>query len=167
MDLADARPGGSGNVEGTAGAPVQVREISTGKISRIAPDPKSGKFHAAVPQGEYDLTAGAQKRQMTLLPGETYSVNLDGNSSVEFTFSSEKSAAGVVTLHAVLTGNGHHTIALRTDNLPVEPALREVDLKLGVPQTIEWQGRPPADAPWIAVAIPDRQMSRRKELTGR
>ena len=95
---------------------------------------------------------------MTVLPGETYSLNFAANSSVEFTLSSEKSAAGVVTLHAVLTGAGRHTIALRTDNLAVEPASREVDLKPGVPQTIEWQGHPSAEAPWIAVAIPDRQI---------
>jgi hypothetical protein len=104
---------------------------------------------------------------MTVLPGEIYSLNLDNNSSVEFTLSSEKSAAGVLILRAVLTGNGHHTIALRTDNLAVEPAPREVDLKSGVPQTVEWQGRPSVDAPWIAVAIPDSQISQRKELTGR
>ena len=158
---------GPAALEGSAKTPVQVRDISTGRISRIATDPKTGRFHSSVPQGEYELTAGALKRQMTVLPGESYSVNFDGDSSVEFSLSSAKSAAGVVTLHAVLTGTGHHTIALRTDNLAIEPAPREVDLKPGVPQAIEWQGHPAAEAPWIAVAIPDHQMLRRKELTGR
>ena len=158
---------GPATLEGGAKTPLQLRDISTGRISRIATDPKTGRFHSSVPQGEYELTAGALKRQMTVLPGESYSLNFDGDSSVEFTVSSEKSADGVVTLRAVLTGAGRHSIALRTDNLAVEPAPREVDLKPGVPQTIEWRGRPSAEAPWIAVAIPDRQMLRRKELTGR
>jgi hypothetical protein len=158
---------GPAALEGSAKTPVQLRDIATGKISRIATDPKTGRFRTAVPQGEYELTAGALKRQMTVLPGESYSVNLDNDTSVELSLSSEKNADGVVTLRAVLTGNGRHKIALRTDNLAIEPASREVDLKLGVLQTIEWQGHPPADAPWIAVAIPDGQMARRKELTGR
>jgi hypothetical protein len=158
---------GPATVEGSASGPLQIRDVSTGSVSRIATDPKTGRFHSSVPQGEYELSAGTLKHQLTVLPGESYSLNLVNDSSVEFTFSSEKSAAGVVTLHAVRTGNGRHTVALRTDNLAVEPTLREVDLKTGVPQTIEWQGHPAADAPWIAVAIPDRQLAGRKELTGR
>ena len=147
-------------LEGSANTPVQLRDLATGRTSKIAP----GRFHAALPQGEYELTAGAIKRSVTLLPGESYSINLD---DIEFSFAGDKNISGVVTLRAVLAGNGHHTIVLRTDNLPLENAAREVDLKLGVPQTIEWQGRPSADAPWIVVAIPDRQISRRRELTSR
>jgi hypothetical protein len=158
---------GPAALEGSARTPVQLRDISTGRISRIAPDAKTGRFHTTVPQGDYELTAGTLKRQMAVLPGETYSLSFEGDSNVEMSLSGKKNAAGLVILRAVLTGNGRHTIGLRTDNLAVESAAREVDLKPGVPQTIEWQGRPAADAPWIAVAIPDREMSRRKELIGR
>jgi hypothetical protein len=147
-------------LDGASKTPMQLRDISTGRISNIA----AGRFHTAVPQGEYELTAGSLKRRIIMLPGQSYSVDFD---DVEFTLAGEKNASGVVTLRAVATGTGHHTITLRTDNLPVEAAVREVDLKTGVPQTIEWQARPSSDAPWVAVAVPDRQISRRKELTGR
>ena len=117
-----------------------------------------------MPQGEYELTAGSLKRRVTLLPGESHSVNFE---DVEVTLSGEKNTSGMVTLRATVPGAGHHSIALRTDNLPVDPAAREVDLKPGAPQTGEWQARPSSDAPWIAVAVPDRQISRGKELSGR
>uniref|UniRef100_Q02CK4 Glycoside hydrolase, family 9 n=1 Tax=Solibacter usitatus (strain Ellin6076) TaxID=234267 RepID=Q02CK4_SOLUE len=151
---------GPAMLEGNSGTPVQLRDISTGRISNIA----AGRLHTAVPQGEYELTAGSLKRRITMLPGQSYPVNFD---DIEFTFSGEKNASGVVTMHAVVTGTGRHTIALRTDNLPVEPAARDVDLEPGVPQAIEWRARPSSEAPWIAVAIPDHQISRRKEATGR
>ncbi len=151
---------GPAMLEGSTKTPVQLRDVATGRISNLAP----GRFHTAVPQGEYELTAGALKRRVVMLPGESYSVNFD---DVEFTLAGEKNASGTVTLRAVLFGSGRHTIALRTDNLPVESAAREIDLKPGAPQTIEWQARPTSDAPWIAVAVPDHQISRRKELTGR
>jgi len=102
-----------------------------------------------------------------LLPGETYAVSFNLDSHLEMSVSGQKDSAGMVTVRATLAGSGRHTIALRSDNLAMEPAAREVNLKAGVPQTIEWQARPAPGAPWIAVVIPDRDMSRRKELTGR
>jgi len=158
---------GPAELEGSARTSVELREISTGKISRIDPDAITGRFHAAVPEGEYEVTAGARKRRMTLLPGETYAVSFNLDNDLEMSVSGQKDAAGMVTVRATLAGTGRHTIALRSDNLEMEPAAREVNLKAGVPQAIEWQARPAPDAPWIAVVIPDRDMSRRKELTGR
>jgi hypothetical protein len=153
-------------LQGVSKTPVQLRDLATGKISRIPPDPSTGHFYTTAPQGEYELTTGTLKRRITVLPGEGYQVDFDER-SLELSLSGEKNAAGVVTVRAVLTGNGRHTIGLRTDNLSVGGAAREVELKPGLPQTVEWHGRPAANAPWIAVVIPDRQMSQRRELTGR
>jgi len=158
---------GPAQLEGSTRTPVDLREISTGKTSRLLPDAKTGRFRSAVPEGEYELTAGTLKRRIILLPGDNYSANLDGDNQVEMTVSGQKDAAGVVTIRVALSGAGHHTIVLRTDNLALNAAPREVDLKPGTPQTVEWQGRPLADAPWITVIVPDREFSQRKELTGR
>jgi len=154
---------GPAQVEGAARLPVQFREIATGRIVRAAADPKTGRFHAALSAGEYELTSGTQKRVLTLLPGETHTVGLDATTDLDIR---AKFAAN--TLHLVVSGSGDHVLSLRTDNLSSDASTRRVMLKPGVPQTIEWQvRRERADSPWVAVVIPDNDLSRRKEITGR
>jgi hypothetical protein len=44
---------------------------------------------------------------------------------------------------------------------------RTVALQPGTPQTVVWQAAPAtADAPWIALMIPDGNPALRRELTG-
>ena len=159
---------GPAELRATARVPVQIREVSTGRMSQAAPDAKSGQFRATLSAGEYELTAGARKRLLTALPGETYTVDLSSDKALDVRVKSATATPAGVTLRLELTGSGEHSVELRTDNLAVEQAVRKVTLKPGTPQTIEWQARrDAADAPWIAVVIPDRDFANRKELTGK
>jgi hypothetical protein len=159
---------GPAEVDGSGRAPVQFRELSTGRISRVTPDAKTGRFHATIPEGEYELTAGAQKHLLTALPGEAYSVHLAVENNMDMRVSSETGTTGVMTIRVTLSGSGNHTVALRADNLAADASSRRVTLKPGAPQTIEWQARPSAtDVPWVVVVIPDNELSQRQELTGK
>jgi hypothetical protein len=164
---------GPAEVQGNARVPVQFREVSSGRVSRASPDPKTGRFHATLPASEYELTAGGQKRLVTVLPGESYSLRLAAENSLDMRVTTGPATggaatAGVVTIRVALSGSGDHTIALRTDNLSAEPSSRKVTLRPGTPQTVEWQvRRETADAPWVAVVIPDNDLSDRKEVTGK
>ena len=105
---------------------------------------------------------------MTVLPGESYSLRLAAENSLDMRVTTAAATAGVVTIRAALSGSGDHTIAIRTDNLSAGPSSRKVTLRPGTPQTVEWQAkRETADAPWVAVVIPDNDLSDRKEVTGK
>lgn len=74
---------------------------------------------------------------------------------------------GSITIRATLSGSGEHNITVRADNLAMELPDQTVSLKTGIAQTIVWRARVVTrDAPWIAVVIPDKDFSQRKELTG-
>ena len=159
---------GPAEVQGNARVPVQFREVSSGRVSRASPDLKTGRFHATLPASEYELTAGGQKRLVTVLPGESYSLRLAAENSLDMRVTTAAATAGVVTIRVALSGSGDHTIAIRTDNLSAGPSSRKVTLRPGTPQTVEWQARrETADAPWVAVVIPDNDLSDRKEVTGK
>jgi hypothetical protein len=157
----------SGLSGGDARDPVVFRDIATGATVEVGPDPASQGFTAMIPEGTYEVTNGSQKRRMTLLPAGTYNVDFRPGTFLHFTPSAETSGNGVVTLKATVAGAGRHTIALRTDNLAVTSASREVDLQPGKPLTVTWQAKlVTPQAPWIAVMIPDNDTTQRVELTG-
>ena len=70
-----------------------------------------------------------------------------------------------------LTGRGSHRLLLRASNLDPESAgglvaAREVDLKNGASQTVEWTLRVlNPKVPWVAVVLPDGNWDSRQELT--
>lgn len=161
---------GSPVVEGNAGQgttqAVGFRNLSTGKVSWITPD-ATGRFRASVPEGEYEISSGSQQRRIALLPGGSYFVDLTTERNLNMRLTQQTDANGVVTVRAILSGAGTHRIALRADNLVPDRPEQTVTLEIGVPQTVTWPARMVArDAPWTAVAIPDKDLAQREELTG-
>lgn len=132
---------GPAEMQGNARVPVQFRKVSSRRVSRAHPDPKTGGFHAALSASECELTAGARRCRMTVLPGRSPSLQLAAETSLDTR----------VTIGAAIR-----------DNLSAEPSSRRVTLKSGIPQTVDWQGRHEA-----AVVIPDNDLSDRKEITGK
>jgi hypothetical protein len=145
---------GLGELQGDSGGPVQIREVSSGHVIRMA----AGRFHAALPMGDYEVTAGAQKRLVTVLPGETVPLGqLD-----------LRVAASAGTIRAVLTGVGEHSVELRGHNLSVGETVKKVTLQAGTPQTVEWKTTvSDGNAPWIAVVIADHDAAQRREIVSK
>ncbi|MGQ0647826.1 MAG: glycoside hydrolase family 9 protein [Gemmatimonadaceae bacterium] len=74
-------------------------------------------------------------------------------------------ANGEVTIRLTASGVGAHAFVLRAENLVVTSPSRTVMLQAGTPVTLEWKVRAStAEAPWIAVVVPDGDVSRRREV---
>ncbi|HEU4628891.1 MAG TPA: glycoside hydrolase family 9 protein [Gemmatimonadaceae bacterium] len=74
-------------------------------------------------------------------------------------------ADGEVTIRLTARGEGTHTFALRADGLAADRPTRTVTLRPDRPVTLEWRGRPAAaEVPWVAVVVPDGDVSRRREV---
>lgn len=85
----------------------------------------------------------------------------------DFRVTATTAADGEVTIHATVSGGAAvRTLSLRTENLRVARLSRTVPRRPGRPVTVEWRGRPTAaDVPWVAVVVPDGDVSRRREVT--
>ncbi len=153
-----------GVVERGTGEPIEFRDTS-GVVTSVAAD-SSGRFHAALPAGRYQITNGAQKRTMALLPGGSYFVDLTPNRNVNVLLTQQTEANGSVTVRATLSGKGEHKVTIRADNLTVERPEQTVVLKADAPYPVVWRARiADRNAPWTAVVIPDEDVSQRQELT--
>jgi hypothetical protein len=156
-----------GAVEAASPRPVEFREVTTGQVTRVAPDAQTARFRVMIPEGEYEVSSHGQRRTMTLLPGGSYAVNLAPGGDLDLRVSQETGATGTVTIRAAVSGSGDHRLALRTDNLVLDRPERTVTLQPGAPQTLVWRAKLASqDAPWMAVLLPDNDLSQRKELTG-
>lgn len=86
---------------------------------------------------------------------------------VNVSVSQESATDGRVTLRAKVEGTGPVRLAIRTSNLNVVNPEQEVQLETGKPQTITWTAeRISVGEPWVAVIVPDGDLSAREELVG-
>lgn len=131
------------------------------------PEAGSGQFSGFVTEGEYEIAAGAVRRKMTLLPGGSYHVDLRPGRHVDVRVTAESRAGGAVALKVSALGSGSHVLSVRTSNLALDAKERRLDLQPGVASTFTWEGKmEDANAPWIAVVIPDGDVSQKQEAAG-
>ena len=72
-----------------------------------------------------------------------------------------------MTIKVSARGNGSHRFALRVENLTLNGTEQELSLRPGGAGTLEWRARIASpDTPWVAVVVPDGDLSLRKEVTG-
>lgn len=85
--------------------------------------------------------------------------------AVDFTVSSEPGPDGTVGIRLTATGSGTWSFALRGHNLAVEQPDRRLTLRPGRAGDLVWTARVlAADEPWVAVIVPDGDVSRRREV---
>jgi hypothetical protein len=85
----------------------------------------------------------------------------------EFEVTATTARNGEITIRLTAQGTGTHTFAVRAENLRVRPSTRSVTLRAGRPAVVEWKTRPEsADAPWVAVVVPNGDTSRLREVDG-
>ena len=64
-------------------------------------------------------------------------------------------------------GAGNHRFTVRTENLRLDAPAKELTLRPGIVNTLEWRGRVrSADTPWVAVVARDDDSALRKEVMG-
>lgn len=83
------------------------------------------------------------------------------------TVTSTTGADGQVGIRAQVRGAGAHRLVLRSENLLLRETQHAVNLGSGGSATVSWQGslREPY-APWIAVIVPDGNVTQRREAFG-
>ncbi|MFN7937145.1 MAG: glycoside hydrolase family 9 protein [Bryobacteraceae bacterium] len=137
---------------------IEFRDTRTNRITHVAA--QAGRFRSAIPQGEYVITSGNQRRTITLLPGGLYSIDLR-STGIDFTISSS-TAGETLALAITATGTGQHKFTVRSMNLEIPQPERT--LQLNGTQTLVWKAKITSPrAPWVAVIYPDDDLSQRKE----
>jgi hypothetical protein len=145
---------------------VELAEATTGHVLPLDPD-ADGTFRAFVPGGEYTLRAAERQTSVTLLPGGTHRVDLRPGRALGLALETETSASGEVTIRVTARGDGVHTFALRVENLDVDTDPKALTLRPDAAARLEWEGRMiSTDAPWVAVVIPDTDVTQRRDALG-
>jgi hypothetical protein len=162
-------------VEGPAAATVICKEVVTGQEFTAEPDPVTGQFRIMLPEGKYSVRSAAAPSAVspaatspaltrTFLPGETYHLDLRPGKSIDVEVTSTTSK-GRVMIKVAVSGSGAHHLSIRTDNLALSGARKELTILPGHKTSIEWQATIVSkDEPWVAVVIPDDDFSQRREL---
>ena len=145
---------------------VELSEATTAHVISLDPD-ADGAFRAFVPSGEYTLAAGEWQARVTLLPGGTHRADLRPGRALDFALESETSADGEVTIRVTARGDGLHTFVLRAENLDVDTDEKTLTLRPDAAATLEWRGKMISiDAPWVAVVVPDDDVTQRRDAVG-
>ena len=161
--------GGQPIVRGV-GAPRQAvtfREVRTGIRHAAQCDGRDGRFRLSLPAGRYEVASGPHRVTATLLPAGVYELDLRPSHALDLRVEHRTAADGQVTIVLHAAGAGRHRFELRAHNLRVSQAVQTAELKPRPRSKLTWQGKVdnPA-APWVAVLIPDGDLSRRVEATG-
>jgi len=87
--------------------------------------------------------------------------------ALDFKLAATTEETGLVTIRLTASGEGRHEFTLRAWNLDLVRPARVLALRPGAPGEVIWKARLISpDAPWVAVAFPDGDLARRKELVG-
>lgn len=147
-------------------ANIEIVEKKTGQVLSAVPD-GAGSFRAYVPDGRYTVLSGALHTSVTALPGGLYHLDLRPNHVLDFDIEAEAGAKNEIEIRLSASGNGAHRFALLSENLDVEPTTHELSLQPGTKSNFTWKGRrKSAHQPWVAVVIPDDDVSQRRDLVG-
>ena len=112
------------------------------------------------------MSDGGQQTQ-TFLPGSFYHLECRPNLLLNYEVSKEITASGDITIKLKVRGKGTHHFNIRTDNLSVSSPEKSVSLKAGEITNFEWFGRiTMKETPWVAVIVPDGNLSAKKEVRG-
>jgi hypothetical protein len=145
--------------------PVEFMDARSGKIAAIKPDYRTGRFAAKMPSGHYTVRHGPRQKTISLLPGAT--CELDLRQAFDFDAIQQTTREGQVTIQVRVTGSGLHRFTIRSHNLTLDKSEQTVELRPGPPQTLQWIAPMKSlNEHWIAVVVPDGDLSQRKELLG-
>ena len=157
---------GSALVKGKAENNVEFKNLTTEQITVIEPDTQ-GMFSASLPEGKYIVKNGDVEQAVSLLPSQSYQMDLRRKEAFSFEVAKQSSAKGIVTITLKVQGNGSHQFTVRSNNLIIKDSTKKTILQSGVKVTLKWQGKISAtDEPWVAVVVPDNDFANKKELTG-
>lgn len=147
--------------------PIEFREEQSGQLISVLSSP-GGEFSARLPGGRYVVQHGSDHISLTVLPGTTYSLDLRGDHVLDFRVSFDANDHNEIVIRTLANGAGDHTFSIRSDNLVLSGATTQnVHLSGGTQKEIVWHAHlVSTETPWVALVIPDGELSKRAEVTG-
>jgi len=154
-------------VEGRSSAAVKFTELTTKQETIIQPDNETMHFRSELPEGNYIIACNGNEQTKTLLPGETYDLDLLPAHAIQLETSTTTANKGEIIIKLNVRGLGNHHFNIRADNLTISGTQKELLCKKGKTSTIEWHARISSPGePWVALIIPDDDIQQRKEVRG-
>ncbi len=158
---------GPAMVEGRAAGKVLFKVVNTKEVTTVFPNKSTGRFKTALPEGRYTVISDGREQTQTFLPGAFYNVECRSGFLLSYQVSKVVSPTGEVIIKLTAQGSGIHHFNIRTDNLTTATTSKTVELKPGNPLSFEWKGHVNSpDEPWVAVIVPDNNLSQRTETRG-
>jgi hypothetical protein len=154
-------------IEGQSQSDVEFTEATTGQVITVPVESTTGHFRAMIPEGQYRINCRGGETTRTFLPAGTYFLDLRRGMTLDYQVSHTTSAIGDVTIRVSAKGTGAHKFNIRSENLALSHPQSQIILKPGIPGVLEWRGRIISrETPWIAVAVPDEDLTQKQEMTG-
>ena len=158
---------GSALVEGKADAAVEFVPAGSNRKAALSVHPVNGQFRATLPESRYTVKCGGEERTLVCLPAAVYHLDLWPGRLLDFEISAIRHSGNEVRIRLRARGQGKHSFSVRSDNLTVDDAQKELSLNRGRVSALEWSGRIDSlDSPWVVVVVADENLEDRKELMG-
>jgi len=156
-----------GLIDPASREPIEFREAQTGQLISV-PSVAGSEFSVRLPAGRYVAQHGSNHTSLTVLPGTTYSLDLRSNQVLDFKVSFDAAGHNEIVIRTLANGAGDHTFSIRSDNLVLSGAMTQnVHLSGATQKEIVWHAHIVSpETPWVALIIPDGDLSRRAEVTG-
>jgi hypothetical protein len=147
--------------------PIEFREEKSGQLISVA-NSAGSEFSVRLPEGRYAVQHGSDRTSLTVLPGTAYSLDLRANQVLDFKVSFDATDHNEIVIRTLANGAGDHTFSIRSDNLVLSGAMTQnVHLSRGTQKEIVWHAHVVStETPWVALVIPDGELSKRVEVTG-
>ena len=154
-------------VEGKAEARVEFVSVGSEHHTTLSVQPVNGKFRAMLHEGKYSVRCKGEQQTVVCLPAGVYHLDLRPGGVTDFEIATIWHKGSEIHLRLTARGEGKHYFSIRSDNLAVEDAQKELRLKHAAVGTLEWTARINSlDSPWVVVAAADDNLENRKELIG-
>jgi hypothetical protein len=154
-------------IEGLADSLVEFIGTGEGSKDVVRVHPANGQFRTVLPEGKYTVQCLGEAHNESFLPAGAYHLDLRAGRALDFEISKLPSEDGQVRIKLTARGNGVHRFSLRTDNLSLADAQKDLNLKPGRVGTLDFSGHIiSSDTPWVVVVIADENPTTRKELMG-
>ena len=157
-----------GSLQGTGVNNISVTGQGTDIIKPVPVD-ADGKFRACLPAGHYSINYGTGQNTLNLVSGGNYNLELNTARSIDFAaeVKVQNAVGNSIFIEIEAEGNGIHTVSLRLFNGITENMEKIIELEPGKKEKIIWEVElKDSITPWVAVIIPDGDITFKKELTG-
>ncbi|MDX1953446.1 MAG: glycoside hydrolase family 9 protein [Verrucomicrobiota bacterium] len=153
----------SGRAEPNIRGEAEFTELNTNLRYTINIEKKKGTFAGQLPPGKYLAAHGNRERQITLLPGSSYVIDLF--QPFWFELQHQKNNKGEHRIKLKGHGDGRHKIKLKLYNLEVTNPEQTIEVTPEVGEDLNWTAKviDPGE-PCIVIAIADDDLGIREEL---